>query len=218
MNVKCVSVAALLATITMSRSMAAAPPAPLQISVSKQAVTVSNVSNAGAIVLFSCARVSLSRSIAVRPSAVVLRDDAHSGTIRFTPPGGVPLRSVWIAVDEASGQIASSARSEFALSKGSIGPENLPKDVEGEIAALAIQLPRLIVLLVRPGTGAWVETVFDGEKGDRDGVGNGRVQLSFEDFQILDGKEKPPKHLKKDDAVVAVDPGHLNVFAVQIAK
>jgi len=207
----------LLILVVVPGVFAAAPPV-LQVAVSKQVVTVSNVTRGGSIVLFSCSRGGRTRSIAVKPGANVLRDDDQDGVIQFTPPMGfVLLRSVWIAVDEGSGAIAAGARPEFPLIVRPLGEENLRKDVEQQVASLAIDIPRLLVLLVRPGAGAWVEAVFDGEKGDHGGA-NGRVDLSFEDLQTIDGKDKAPKHLKKDDAVIAIDPGQLDVFVAQVGK
>jgi len=108
-------------------------------------------------------------------------------------------------------------RPEFPLVVQPLGESSLRKDVEQEIAELAVDTPRLLVLVVRPGAGAWIEAVFDGEKGDHDGA-NGRVKLSFDELQTIDGKDKAPKHLKRDDAVVAIDPGHLDVFTAQVGR
>jgi hypothetical protein len=200
-------------------SMAAvAAAAPLSIAVDAQSVTVSNVTPRGAIVLLTCSRVGLRRSIGVVPATVLLNDDHGDGTIRYTPPAGVPFRSVWAAVDQSTGQIATAAPPEFPLIvRGLAADTNLKKDVEGEIASLSVDIPRLVLLLVRPGAGVWVETVFDGQKGDSD-PSLGRVTLTFEDLVTISGKDKAPKHLRKDDAVVAVDPGHLDLFVAQVGK
>jgi hypothetical protein len=203
--------------LLLAASAASAAPA-LQIAVSAQSVTISNVPANHAIVLFSCSRRSAFRSIAVRPEARVLRDDDHDGVVRFTPADGIALRSVWVAVDESTGETISGARSGFPLLVSAIGPDNFRKDVQGEIASLAVDLPRLVLLIVTPGKGAWLVKGFDGEASDRDGQSNGRVQLSFEDATPIDGKDKPPQHIKKDDVLAAIDPGHLDVFITQVGK
>ncbi|HEX3070602.1 MAG TPA: hypothetical protein VHX14_18685 [Thermoanaerobaculia bacterium] len=148
----------------------------------------------------------------------MLHDDDRDGVIRFTPSADIPLRSVWVAIDEVSGQTATGAPPGFPLLVSPIGPDSFRKDVEGEIASLAVDLPRLVLLLVTPGKGAWLLRGFDGEASDRDGKSNGRVQLSFEDAKTIDGKDNAPKHIKKDDVVVAIDPGHLDVFVTQVGK
>jgi len=73
-------------------------------------------------------------------------------------------------------------------------------------------------LLVRPGGGAWLLTAFDGESTDADAHGDGRVQLAFDAAATVSGKDKAPKHLRKGDTVVAIDPGHLDVFAATLQK
>jgi hypothetical protein len=148
----------------------------------------------------------------------VLVDDDRDGVIRFTPTTDIPLRSVWVAVDETTGQTASGAPPGFPLLLSPIGPDGFRKDAGGEIASLAVDLPRLVLLLVTPGKGAWLLIGFDGEATDRDGQSNGRIQLSFEDAKTIDGKDNAPKHIKKDDVVVAIDPGHLDVFVTQVGK
>jgi len=188
------------------------------LTIDSVAVSVSGVSPGGSVVLFSCTRTSSIRSIAVKPSAIVLRDQDHDGVIRYAPTGGVPLRSVWIAVDEGSGQAASIAPADFPLLVSAIGGNDLKKDVEGEIASMGLGLPRLSLLVVRPGTGAWIMTGFDGEATDHDQRGDGRVELAFEDAKAVSGKDKAPKHLRKGDTVVAIDPGHLDVFMTTIDK
>lgn len=211
--------AALLITLFCVPRLASAATAPaLWIEVTRKAVTVSNVPSGGTIILFSCSRTSLRRSIAVTPEARVLRDDDRKGVIVFAPTTGIPVRSVWVAIDEASGQTATAAPPDFPLLLSGIAEGSLRKDSEREIASLAIDLPRLIVLVVSPKKGAWLVAGFDGEATDRDGQKNGRVELSFEDAKTIDGKDNAPKHLTNDDVVVAIDPGHLDVFVTQVGK
>ena len=214
----CLRTSLVIGALAFVSALSAATAPALGIAVTRKTVTVSNVPSGGSIVLFSCSRSSLYRSIAVKPEARVLQDEDRDGVIRFALSIDIPLRSVWVAVDETSGQTATAAPLGFPLLLSAIGETSFRKDVEGEIASLAVDLPRLVLLLVTPGKGAWLLTGFDGEASDRDGHSNGRVQLSFEDAKTIDGKDKAPKHIKKDDVVVAIDPGHLDVFVTQVGK
>jgi hypothetical protein len=211
----------LLCTVVLAAlpvSVAAAAAAPLTIAVTAQSVTVANATKGGSIVLFSCARYSRYRSIGVRPEARVLRDDDGDGVVRFAADTPIPIRSVWVAVDQTSGNAVAGAPADFPLLVSPLGAGDLRKDVQGEIASLAAALPRLIVLLVSPGKGAWVLAAFDGEATDRDTKKDGHILLSFSDARAVDGKDKPPNQVKKDDVVVAIDPGHLDVFITQVGK
>jgi len=207
-----------LISLFLTLGAAAAAPAPLGINIDAQSVTVSNVTPGGSVVLFSCSRVPRARSIAVRPDALVLRDDRHAGVVRATPAGGVPLRSVFIAVDETSGEYVVGGAPGFPLISNPISTDVLRKDANGEIASMFVDTPRLVLLLVRPGVGAWQLKSFDGGPLDHDGAANGHQQLAFEDAQTLDGKDKAPKNLKADDVVVAIEPGHLDVSIVRVVK
>ena len=196
----------------------AATAAPLSIAVTAKGVTVSNATKNGDVVLFSCSRYSKYRSIAVRPDVRVLRDDDGDGVVRFAPEAPISLRSVWVAVDQISGETAAGAPPDFPLLLAPVGTDNLRKDVQGEIASLALALPRIIVLLVSPGKGAWVLASVDGEGSDRDSNKDGHVLLSFSDAKAVNGRDKPPNQVKNDDVVVAIDPGHLDVFITQVGK
>ena len=193
-----------------------ANPPTMTITVDAKSVTVSGVPPGDSVVLFSCSRLPHKRSIAVRPDAVVLNDDDRDGIVALTPAEGVSRRSVWVAVDQTTGDTATAAAPDYPLYVAPLPGDGLKRDSEGGIAELAIELPRLSLLLVRPRTGAWMMTAFDGEASDHDGNGNGRVELQFESARTVAGKEKAPKHLKKGDTVVGIDPGHLDVFVGRI--
>jgi len=190
----------------------------LNVAVGSDAIRVDGITRSGSVVLFSCSRSNRFRSIAVQPSAVVLSDDDADGAVQYVPVSGISSRSVCIAVDTATGAYKAQAAADFPMTVSEISDDAFKKDVEGEIATLAADLPRLSLLLVRPGAGAWVLTAFDGESTDADAHGDGRIQLAFDGAATLSGKDKAPKHLKKGDTVVAIDPGHLDVFATTIQK
>src|SRR5258708_4700869 len=92
-----------IAALTFASAASAAVAPALGIVVTRKTVTISNIPSGGTVILFSCSRSSLYRSIAVKPEARVLHDDDRDGVIRFTPAADIPLRSVWVAVDETSG-------------------------------------------------------------------------------------------------------------------
>jgi len=91
---------------------AAQAGAPLALRVDRQFVETTNVARGGAVVLFSCSRIPRPHAIEVRPDAVVIHDDDGDGIVRVTPKEGIPRRSAWVAVDEAT---PFSARSKKPL-------------------------------------------------------------------------------------------------------
>jgi hypothetical protein len=190
----------------------------MTVSVSESAVDLLNVPSGGTVVLMSCARGSRQRHASVGSNAIVLHDDDRDGRIRHTPKDPIPLRSVWVAVDYASGATATGARHGFEMMVRPLSEEALRKDAENELAFLEQDVPALIVFLVRPGTSVWQLVLRDGSTADRDKTPNGRLKLAFEDAHTIEGRDKAPKHLKKDDVIVAFDPGYLDVWFTQIVS
>jgi hypothetical protein len=193
-----------------SVSVDAAQP-DLTIDVQATGITIQGVRPNGSVVLFSCSRESRYRSTFVRPAAIVL-NEGGGGVIRYAPTDGIPLRSVWVAVDSTTASVAAGARKDFPLHLREFAVDNLKKDGSGDVAAVVAAIPRLSTLLVRPGVGAWMITVFDGDAKDADGRADASVQVAFASAQPVSGREKAPSHLNPKDAVVAIDPGRLDVF------
>lgn len=205
-----------LALVTTASAAQSAPA--ISLHVAEDAVNVSNVTPGGAVVLFSCARTSLNGRTHVRPRAVTLHDDDGDGAVRLTPEDAVPLRSVWIAVDFTSGATATGAHPRFTLFTTGIPAAAFRKDAEGEIERLDHDIRRLLLLVVRPGTGAWMLFARDGAEGDSDQSKNARLSMSFASARTVEGKAAAPKHLKADDVVAAIDPNHLDIHLTRIVK
>lgn len=204
---------ALFAVLGIAESSAA-----LTIDVTEYAVTVSNATPNGGVVLLSCVRGSRGGRTHVERRVVMLRDDDGDGTVQLTPDGPVPLRSVWVAVDFSSSATAAGAHPDFPLHVTEIVASSFRKDASGAIVQLERENRRLILFLVRPGKGAWLLFARDGADGDSDRSENARVTLDFASARAVEGKDAAPKTLKADDVVVAIDPGHLDVYLARIAK
>jgi hypothetical protein len=189
----------------------------LAVQVGETSVRVSNLTPGGDAVLFSYAKFGShgGTTSAARPR--LLHDDDGDGVVTLAEP--VPYVSVWVAVDWKTGATATGAREGFPLYVRPLAPALFRKDADEQISALEKRIPRLMLLLVRPGQGAWTLRAREGGPGDRDKEANGHLVLAFEDAQPLEeGKEKAPKHLKAGDVVVAIDLGHLDLFVGEVGK
>lgn len=195
---------------------AAQPNASVTIAVHEQVVTVSNVTPGGAVVLFTCARTSREGRTHVQRQTVTLHDEDGDGVVQFTPDRGVPLRSVWTATDLASGATAAGAHPRFPLVVRELAAASFRKDAQGAIARLERDTRRLLLLVVRPGTGAWMLFARDGAEGDADRAKNARVSIDFASARTVHGHTAAPKHLQPADVVMAVDPNHLDVWVTRI--
>ena len=182
------------------------------------AVTINNVPSSGSIALFTVARTTRNRHIHLESRVEVLTDDDRDGTVQYTPENRTPLRSVWVAAELSSGAYAIAAHPDFPLYMQPLPAASLRKDSTGEIAALELEIPRLLLLLVRPGKGAWLLRSAEGGAGDSDATPNRKLSMLFEHAIPVAGKEKAPANLKSGDFVAAIDPGQLDVWAATIGK
>ena len=207
----------LFATAALALALPSSAKTPLAVTVRTDAVTVSGVTPGGDVVLFWYTKYSIRGVMHSDALATLLHDGDNDGVV--TMSAKVSLRSVWVAVDAADGSLAYGALPQFPLSASALDQTLFRKDAEGEIATMVRDNPRLAVLLVRPGSGAWMLRALDGNLNDRDGAPNGKVEIAFEDtLSVIDGKKKGPKHLKAGDVVAAIDPGHLTLVTAQVTK
>lgn len=211
------ALATLFALVPLSSFTAAQAQTTPQVHVERDHVRISNLEPGAQIVLFSCAKYVKRGTLYSDPQARLLGDDDSDGVI--TLASDVPNASVWVAVEFRTGTVAAGALPGFGLTVREIGETLYRKDADEQIIGLERSIPRLQVLLVRPKQGAWGLRVREGGPGDSDGEANGRMRISFEDAQpIPGGKEQAPRHLKAGDVVIAIDPGHLDVFVGQVTK
>lgn len=187
------------------------------VTIRGDSVEVSDVIRGGSIALVGTGRgVGRRGMISQILETHLLVDQDADGVVSFKPKNGVPFRSVWVATEIDTGRFATGSPEGFAYRHLPL-ESSLKKDLEGELGLLERDVPRMVVLLVRPKSGAWVIAAREGSSFDRDGS-NGRLQIAFEDTVAIAGKAKGPKHLKIGDLVVAIDPYRLELFSAEVSK
>jgi hypothetical protein len=192
-----------------------APPAPV-ITFEKNAVVVSGVTAKGQLVLFGVARELAEDDVAtvVRRSQV-LTDDDSDGRVRLDLGKDVPFRSVWVAVDLATGQWTTAAPEGYPLrlvgwqGSGIERRATAPSDRVEDARTFAE------ILLVRPGLGAWQLTVEDGSGSDDDGAADGKIAASLDRLIPVAGTVAPPARFDPTDVVVLIDPNRMELTVVQ---
>jgi hypothetical protein len=201
-------------------SCAAAVPCSgvdLALTVTASTVTVTDVSKGGRVALLG-ATVDTIRGVQTFSTfSEALIDPDGDGTIVFTPPSGIPVRSVWVAVDIGSGSRAIGSRVGHQVISVIFPLQSLKKNADGLVEALEQNRATLDLLLVRPGDGAWIVRGADGLANDDDST-TGRLKLTFETAAPLGDTKKAPKQLKRGDVVAAIDPLFLEVFLGEIGK
>jgi hypothetical protein len=190
------------------------PPGPA-ITFDKSSVSVAGVSPKGQAVLFGVAREISEDDVAtiVRRSQV-LADDDGDGVVKLDLGRDVPLRSVWVAVDLATGQVAAAAPEGYPLRRVDWRGVGI---VRGNSRADRVEDARTFaeVLLVRPGAGAWQLTVGDGSERDDDGAADGKLAAALDRMTPVAGTDPPPTRFDPKDVVVLIDPNRLELTVVQ---
>ncbi len=190
------------------------PPGPA-ITFDQTSVSVAGITPKGQAVLFSVAREIAEDDVAtlVRRSQV-LSDDDGDGVVKLDLGRDVPFRSVWVAVDLATGQVAAAAPQGYPLRLVKWRGVGI---VRGNARADQVEDARRLaeVLLVRPGAGAWQLTVGDGGPTDDDGAADGKLAAALDRMTPVAGTDPPPARFDPKDVVVLIDPNRLELTIVQ---
>jgi hypothetical protein len=181
-------------------------PAVPALSVSAQAVTATGMTPGGAVVWLGMARKVVEYEAVYHRRQGVVKADAL-GTAQVPLAEAVPLQSIWLAVDLATGLFATASREGFSLLVFTLAPGALV--VRG--AALADQLVDAAdhseVLLVRPGKGAWGKTVGRGGAADESDPSEPAYKLSLDKLEPVSATDGPaPGKLSPRDLVFVLHP------------
>jgi hypothetical protein len=120
---------AALALLLVSTSLAAASPtvtaadqSRITVQVSAKEIVASGVSPGSDVYLFGGLQVGHGFYSTLMTVDLTASDDDHDGVVRFAYPKGVPLRSVWIAVDQRNGDIGAGVPAGYTLRMSAIPP------------------------------------------------------------------------------------------------
>ena len=193
---------------------ALASAAPPVLSFEPQAVLAQGVTPKGKVVWFSIAREISRQATTIVPRLDILADDDGDGAVRFPLDRDVPLRSIWCAVDLASGDVALATPEGFPL---------LEKDWPG--GAIPAALNRLdlarsfaYLVAVRPGVGAWTLRAGDGGASDEDGEADGNLRAALARFTPVAASPAVPEHLAPGDLLIVIDPNRMEILKVRMGK
>lgn len=202
--------------------LAAGPADGLEIRVLSDGAEVTGASAGGEVAFLSVWReVNAQGGTEVTLLDKSLRDDDGDGQVSFSVADlerQIPELSVWIAVDVVTGEAAVATPGRFE-------PQMAEARFPGASGRVELEVSRPVALWVRPGVGAFLAHVRDGEGRDRDRAANGRVALGPADFTRPPGRpdqarapgSRPgPPAFSAGDVVVGVDAGTMAVVALRI--
>ena len=189
---------------------AAAPP---EITFEPDAVVARGVSPKGQAVWFGVAREISRQATNVVPRHEILADDDGDGTVRLELDGEVPLRSIWFAVDLATGETGVATPEGFPLLEIDLPGEAIP----AALNRLELQRRFAYLLLVRPGVGVWQLRIGDGGESDEDGEPDGALRAALSSLTPLqEGGPPPPERFSPRDVLLVIDPERMESASVRI--
>lgn len=199
-----------LLTSTAVLAQPAGPKTP-EITFQPRSVTVDGLTAKGQVIWYSVAREVAEDDVAtiVRRSEAQTDDDGD-GKAQLDLSQDVPLRSIWVAVDLATGRYAVATPEGYPLRQAAwrgrgLGRGNSRADRVEDVRTYAD------VLLVRPEKGAWRLTVGDGSAQDDDGVADGKLAAALDQMKPVAGTAEPPQRFEARDLVILIDPNRLEL-------
>lgn len=195
----------------------AAGQSRIAVQVSAKEIVASGVSPGTDVYLFGGLQVGQGFYSTLMTVDHMASDDDHDGVVRFAYPKGVPLRSVWIAVDQRNGDVGAGVPSGYTLRMTSVPPGAWKRKSGAAIDALAIEHKALEYLLVHPGRGVWRWQADQGSKRDEDGLDDNVVTISPARMRrVVKGSHADPGTFASGGVLVAIDPFSLEVLSSRV--
>ena len=144
----------------------------------------------------------------------ILPDADADGIVRFELGRDVPFKSVWFAVDLATGELAVAAPEGFPLREVPFPARAIP----ALLNRIDLDRPLVEIVLVRPSVGAWAVRVGDGGDKDEDREADGTLRAALSALTPLGDSPPPPERLRASDLLLVIDPQRLDVLIARLAS
>jgi hypothetical protein len=191
---------------------AAQPAVNPTLSFEDRAVVASGMTPGGCVVWFAATRELNQGALDWSHLEQLAADSGGAGSVRLDLGKPVPAQSIWFAVDLASGQFAVKAPEGYPLR-----PFDLPANaIPATLNRIEIARRLLLVVLVRPGVGAWTLRVGDGGPGDADGVADGTVRADLAQLAPIGNSPSALQALSPSDVLLVVDQERMDFLAVHL--
>ncbi|HEX6861566.1 MAG TPA: hypothetical protein VF414_02060 [Thermoanaerobaculia bacterium] len=196
--------------VLLAAPLSAVPPG---ISFEPEAVVARGISSRGQAVWFSVAREISRQSTNIVPRHAIVADEDGDGAVRLELGQEVPLRSIWFAVDLATGETGVAVPEGFPLLEMELPGEAIP----AALNRLDLERRFAYLLLVRPGAGAWQLRVGDGGASDEDGEPDGNLRAALSSLApVQEGGSSAPERFSPRDVLLVIDPERMEFATVRI--
>lgn len=183
------------------------PTAELTFEFGETTVEVGGVQPGAEVLVYTLARTVNHGITIVTDDTYRLSDADGDGAVVLELEEEVPLRSLWIAFDLASGA--------HAVEQASIGVREVDFAERGSLsgARLEYRLAFIYAFMARARVGGWRLRAGDGGPSDFDDDHDGKITLHPARMNALADSPPPPGALAAQDLVVVIDPRRM-IYAV----
>jgi hypothetical protein len=144
----------------------------------------------------------------------LVTDDDGDGRVELVWHEPLPIQSVWVVVDQASGRHAVATPPGMPLRPLELDTTRAIID-SGQLLGLTIPKRRYLeVMAVDPGLGTWGLTTGDGTVGDADGTANGEIRIEPVAMTALHTSPQAPEALAGSSLIIVIDACNLEVGVV----
>ncbi|MFL6193493.1 MAG: hypothetical protein ACJ75H_04940 [Thermoanaerobaculia bacterium] len=194
-------------------SLLAAPA----VSFEGSTVKAAGITPAGKVVFFSVSREGQRARLRMTSREEIVEDSDKDGVVELDLGQPTPFRSIWAAVDLASGEYTIASPSGYAPTVLEFPVAGLRRPAgAGKPDRLDDRRYSLEVLVVRPGQGAWRQSLGDGDPDDQDHAANGRVEWAVAKGRAIHGGPAAPDGFDPGDVIIAIDPTRMELYATRL--
>lgn len=147
------------------------------------------------------------RSYGSMNTAQTLRDATASagGDVSVTLDRPIPETALIAVADVASGRIAVIDVGEARFKRRVIQAKRFRRGPDGDYEDITLPHERALIVVIRPGVGAWLHDAGDGGISDFDESSNGWIRTDPGRMQPIAQSPPAPKKIKPKDVVLVLD-------------
>ena len=196
--------------------LAVSPASALTLTLEDRAVTAGEASANGQVVFYAVTSPP-DRHFRKLVSVAKVESADAGGTARLALDADLPLKSVWVAVDLATGAFAVATPEEFGDRNIPFTSASLVRSTDGKLDRLFAEQQQARVLFLRPGLGAWSQELTDASPLDADGAADNALLATLSRGKTLTGPADVPPLVAERDVIVLLDPFRLTVSAGKVS-
>lgn len=209
----------LWALLIIVLALAAAPlHAAPKIRFETRTIVAERITPGATTVWFGLAHEPQPYQLRIREHARTIRDEDRDGIVRLELKTDVPPESVWVVADMTTGNFSVAEPEGGKIRIKPLPASALFRRGSHGKARVSQREGYVKFWVIRPGLGAWTQTIEDGGAGDDDRNANGDATAVLEAFVAVPDSPGPPDDFGRGDIVIALDPLTLRLFQMRVRE